>query len=132
MTSGGQLKLVGTLDKAPMPDFSSVDSGIGVGTLSPPQYIVRVKHNSGYQGVSFGDGDNYYSIVDRNNVSNLDFHMPRLNKLVTEVAPTPVTSEGAKDGAYLEAKRYPVFYRLGSGTQYIKEGAAWKTENIPR
>lgn len=114
-------ELVGTLDKAPMPDFSSVDSGIGVGTLIDPQYIVSVKHNSGYQGVSFGDGDNYYSIVDRNNASNLDFHMPRLNKLVTEVAPTPVTSEGAKDGAYLDSKRYPVFYRLGSGTQYIKD-----------
>lgn len=79
-----------------MPDFSSVDSGIGVATLIDPQYIVSVKHNGGYQGVSFGDGGNYYSIVDRNNASSLDFHAPRLNKLVIEVAPASLTEEGAK------------------------------------
>lgn len=73
-------ELVGKLDKAPMPDFSSVDSGIGVATLIDPQYVVSVKHNGGYQGVSFGDGDNYYSIVDRNNAPDLDFHIPRLNR----------------------------------------------------
>ncbi|WP_085044944.1 S6 family peptidase [Cronobacter sakazakii] len=113
-------ELVGTLDKAPMPDFSSVDSGIGVATLIDPQYIVSVKHNAGYQGVSFGDGGNYYSIVDRNNASSLDFHAPRLNKLVTEVAPASLTEEGAKNNAYLNKQRYPIFYRLGSGTQYNK------------
>ncbi|WP_105875149.1 S6 family peptidase [Cronobacter malonaticus] len=113
--------LVGTLDKAPMPDFSAVDSVMGVATLIDPQYIVSVQHNGGYQGVSFGDGKNYYSIVDRNNAGRLDFHIPRLNKLVTEVTPTPVTSQGAVNGAYLNKKRYPVFYRLGSGNQYIKD-----------
>lgn len=114
-------ELVGKLDKAPMPDFSSVDSGIGVATLIAPQYVVSVKHNGGYQGVSFGDGDNYYSIVDRNNAPDLDFHIPRLNKLVTEVTPTSITSQGAVSGAYLDKVRYPVFYRLGSGNQYIKD-----------
>lgn len=112
---------MGKLDKAPMPDFSSVDSGIGVATLIDPQYVVSVKHNGGYQGVSFGDGDNYYSIVDRNNAPDLDFHIPRLNKLVTEVTPTSITSQGAVSGAYLDKVRYPVFYRLGSGNQYIKD-----------
>ncbi|ENI9734288.1 hemoglobin-binding protease autotransporter Hbp, partial [Salmonella enterica subsp. enterica serovar Schwarzengrund] len=46
---------------------------------------------------------------------------PRLDKLVTEVAPTAVTAQGAVAGAYLDKERYPVFYRLGSGTQYIKD-----------
>ncbi|EFE8657156.1 hemoglobin-binding protease autotransporter Hbp, partial [Escherichia coli] len=59
--------------------------------------------------------------VDRNNAPSLDFHAPRLDKLVTEVAPTAVTAQGAVAGAYLDKERYPVFYRLGSGTQYIKD-----------
>ncbi|WP_157913737.1 S6 family peptidase, partial [Escherichia coli] len=86
-------KLVGRLDKAPMADFSSVSSN-GVATLVSPQYIVSVKHNGGYQSVSFGNGKNTYSLVDRNNHSSVDFHAPRLNKLVTEVIPSAVTSEG--------------------------------------
>ncbi|HDK0050162.1 TPA: autotransporter outer membrane beta-barrel domain-containing protein, partial [Escherichia coli] len=42
--------LVGTLDKAPMIDFSSVNVGsnMGVATLVNPQYVVSVKHNGGY------------------------------------------------------------------------------------
>ncbi|EPA9572342.1 temperature-sensitive protease autotransporter hemagglutinin Tsh/Hbp, partial [Escherichia coli] len=103
------------------PDFSAVDSEIGVATLINPQYIASVKHNGGYTNVSFGDGENRYNIVDRNNAPSLDFHAPRLGKLVTEVAPTAVTAQGAVAGAYLDKERYPVFYRLGSGTQYIKD-----------
>ena len=116
-----QGEFVGTLDKAAMPDFSAVDSEIGVATLINPQYIASVKHNGGYTNVSFGDGENRYNIVDRNNAPSLDFHAPRLGKLVTEVAPTAVTAQGAVAGAYLDKERYPVFYRLGSGTQYIKD-----------
>ncbi|EHP7496354.1 hemoglobin-binding protease autotransporter Hbp, partial [Escherichia coli] len=116
-----QGEFVGTLDKAAMPDFSAVDSEIGVATLINPQYIASVKHNEGYTNVSFGDGENRYNIVDRNNAPSLDFHAPRLDKLVTEVAPTAVTAQGAVAGAYLDKERYPVFYRLGSGTQYIKD-----------
>ncbi|HHO9649025.1 S6 family peptidase [Escherichia coli] len=119
---------VGTLDKAAMPDFSAVDSEIGVATLINPQYIVSVKHNGGYTNVSFGDGENRYNIVDRNNAPSLDFHTPRLDKLVTEVAPTAVTAQGAVAGAYLDKERYPVFYRLGSGTQYIKDSNGQLTQ----
>ncbi|MBB9171824.1 autotransporter outer membrane beta-barrel domain-containing protein [Escherichia coli] len=119
---------VGTLDKAAMPDFSAVDSEIGVATLINPQYIVSVKHNGGYTNVSFGDGENRYNIVDRNNAPSLDFHAPRLDKLVTEVAPTAVTAQGAVAGAYLDKERYPVFYRLGSGTQYIKDSNGQLTQ----
>ncbi len=113
-------KLVGRLDKAPMADFSSVSSN-GVATLVSPQYIVSVKHNGGYQSVSFGNGKNTYSLVDRNNHSSVDFHAPRLNKLVTEVIPSAITSEGTKANAYKDTERYTAFYRVGSGTQYTKD-----------
>ncbi|EKN3608785.1 S6 family peptidase [Yersinia enterocolitica] len=112
--------LVGRLDKAPMPNFSSVSTS-GVATLISPQYLASVKHNSGYKTVSFGSGGNSYSIVDRNNHSSVDFHAPRLNKLVTEVIPTAVTEEGITEGAYKNTERYTAFYRVGSGTQYIKD-----------
>lgn len=112
-------KLVGRLDKAPMADFSSVNSN-GVATLVSPQYIVSVKHNGGYQSVSFGNGKNTYSLVDRNNHSSVDFHAPRLNKLVTEVIPSAVTAEGTKANAYKDTERYTAFYRVGSGSQYIQ------------
>lgn len=116
-----QGELVGTLNKAEMPDFSSVNSGTGVATLINPQYVASVKHNGGYNNVSFGNGENQYNIVDRNNSPSLDFHAPRLDKLVTEVTPTEITEQGAVSGAYQNKNRYPVFYRLGSGTQYIKD-----------
>lgn len=112
-------KLVGRLDKAPMADFSSVSTS-GVATLVSPQYLVSVKHNGGYQNVSFGNGKNTYSIVDRNNHPSVDFHAPRLNKLVTEVIPSAVTAEGTKNNAYKNTERYTAFYRVGSGSQYIQ------------
>ncbi len=112
-------KLVGRLDKAPMADFSSVDKS-GVATLVSPQYIVSVKHNGGYQSVGFGNGKNTYSLVDRNNHPSVDFHAPRLNKLVTEVIPSAVTAEGTKIDAYKNSGRYTAFYRVGSGAQYIQ------------
>ena len=107
----------GVLDKAPMIDFSSVDK-IGVATLVNPQYVASVKHNGGYQSVRYG---NYtYTIVDRNNHWGLDFHVPRLNKIVTEVIPSEMTHAGTVNNIYKDKKRFPVFYRAGSGTQYIK------------
>ena len=113
--------LVGTLDKAAMPDFSPVNSGSGVATLINPQYVASVKHNGGYQNVSFGDGENRYNIVDRNEHGSQDFHAPRLDKLVTEVIPASVTEEGQKANAYANTERYTAFYRAGSGRQYIKD-----------
>ncbi len=122
-----QGELVGTLDKAAMPDFSSVNvkSHPGVATLINPQYIVSVKHNGGYTKVSFGDGENIYNIVDRNEHDTIDFHAPRLDKLVTEVAPATVTS--ASQAEILNSSEFPVFYRLGSGTQYIQDAEGNQT-----
>ncbi|EDX9923272.1 autotransporter outer membrane beta-barrel domain-containing protein [Salmonella enterica] len=113
--------VIGYLNNAPMPDFSSANHQSAVATLVSPQYIVSVKHNGGYQSVSFGDGENGYRLVDRNNQPGRDFHAPRLNKLVTEVEPSLMTQSGMVSGAYSDKNRYPAFYRVGSGTQEIKE-----------
>ncbi|HDO5801215.1 TPA: autotransporter outer membrane beta-barrel domain-containing protein [Salmonella enterica subsp. enterica serovar Typhimurium] len=112
--------IAGTLNKASMPDFSSANFGTAVATLISPQYIASVKHNGGYKGVSFGNSQNYYNIVNRNNHPSLDFHIPRLNKIVTEVAPADVTSAGTGRGIYSNQRRFPVFYRLGSGVQMTR------------
>ncbi|EMO7867635.1 autotransporter outer membrane beta-barrel domain-containing protein, partial [Citrobacter amalonaticus] len=118
--------LVTTLNKAPMIDFSSTDTN-GIGTLVAPQYIVSVKHNVGYNQVKYGySDDTTYTLVDRNNHWR-DFHTPRLNKVVTEVAPLDMTSAGIAQGTYQDNKRFPVFYRVGTGTQYVKDASGKPT-----
>lgn len=123
-----QGELVGTLNKGAMPDFSSVNvkSVPGVATLINPQYVASVKHNGGYNSVRFGDGENYYSIVDRNEHDSVDFHAPRLDKLVTEVVPATVTS--ASKTEILDSSKFSAFYRLGSGSQYIQDTEGSKTQ----
>ncbi|TNG92595.1 autotransporter outer membrane beta-barrel domain-containing protein [Pasteurellaceae bacterium USgator11] len=118
-------ELIGTLDKAPMIDFSA-SSKDGVGTLVAPQYSGSVKHNVGYTGLQFGGTGNNpdylrhtYQMVDRNNHSSLDYHTPRLHKYVTEVAPANIL--GLDRDAYLDQSRFPVLYRTGSGTQYVRD-----------
>lgn len=116
-----QGNIYSTLSHTPMIDFGSVDKGLSVATLVAPQYIVSVKHNSGYKSVKFGyNDDNNYILVDRNNGIR-DFHTPRLNKIVTEVAPTEVTDAGTATGTYKNQARFPVFYRVGTGMQYVKD-----------
>ncbi|ELC8117897.1 autotransporter outer membrane beta-barrel domain-containing protein [Escherichia coli] len=111
--------LSGYLDRAPMVDFSAVDQQLGVATLVSPQYVVGVKHNGSYTTVRFGYGDDTeYRIVDRNEHWR-DFHTPRLNKVVTEVIPVLLPEDGTRQGVWKDRLRYPVFYRTGSGTQYI-------------
>lgn len=134
-------KVVATLDKAPMIDFSS-NARTGFATLAFPQYIVSVKHNTGYKNVRFGYGDDTnYTLVSRNNYQGgLDFHLPRLNKIVTEVIPLDITNAGSANGTYQNQERFPVFYRVGTGTQYVMDkdgkpvriagGYAYKTGGI--
>ncbi|WGE31079.1 S6 family peptidase, partial (plasmid) [Edwardsiella tarda] len=110
--------IVGVLN-APMPDFSSSDLS-GISTLVSPQYLAGVKHNRGYTHVNFGYSTEGYNVIDRNNDPSRDFHAPRLNKLVTEVASVPFSPQGTEKGAYKNASRYTAFYRMGSGSQYIK------------
>lgn len=121
--SGGR---VGVLSGAPMPDFSAADRLLGVSTLVTPQYLFGVRHNRGYGRVEFGgSGSNpgyrrhTYLLIDRNNSDSIDIHAPRLDKLVTEVAPAAVPEAGMTASGFLDARRFPLFYRLGSGTQSV-------------
>lgn len=75
----------------PIPDFGASDDS-AVATLVAPSYIVSVAHNTGYGGVKFGNGAKYsvsYKIINRNvdPAPGKDFHIPRLNKVVTDIAP---------------------------------------------
>ena len=109
--------VLGTLSSVSMPDFSATDKS-GVATLVSPQFLSGVRHNGGYTSVSFGDGDNLYKLVSRNNASDMDIHTPRLDKLVTEVAPVDAATTGA---SFNNSNPYSAFYRLGSGSQLIKD-----------
>ncbi|HHE8819698.1 TPA: S6 family peptidase [Haemophilus influenzae] len=133
----------------PMIDFSVVDVNKRIGTLVDPQYIVSVKHAhkhindfyfghyNGHRDVS--DDENKYSVVTQNNVKpNEDWHvdkrlddynMPRLNKFVTEVAPTTPTLAGDDLETYKDKERYPSFVRVGAGTQFVYEKGADYVEN---
>ncbi|MCV6804061.1 S6 family peptidase [Achromobacter ruhlandii] len=115
------------LDRAPMIDFRVADT-TGIATLVAPQYVVSVKHNGGYTGVTFGyRGDTRYTLVNRNNHRWEDFHSPRLNKIVTEVAPIAMTDAGDAAGTYADLSRFPVFYRVGSGVQRVRDRAGVRT-----
>jgi len=116
--------LVDILDKAPMPDFSSVNT-FGIATLVNPQYLASVNHNDAfiYRNVYFGgrnqnpDYHRYnYTLVNRNPHPSLDFHLPRLDKIVTEVIPAEMNKAGPDD--FSNNKRFPVFYRIGGGNQF--------------
>ncbi|EDK14452.1 isopropylmalate isomerase large subunit [Haemophilus influenzae 22.4-21] len=125
----------------PMIDFSVVDVDKRIGTLVDPQYIVSVKHAhqymndfyfghyNGHRDVS--DDENKYSVVTQNNVNSSekwnvnkrldDYNMPRLNKFVTEVAPTTPTLAGDDLETYKDKEKYPSFVRVGAGRQLVYE-----------
>ncbi|HHF0427319.1 S6 family peptidase [Haemophilus influenzae] len=125
----------------PMIDFSVVDVNKRIGTLVDPQYIVSVKHahehiNDFYFGHYNGHRDvsndeNKYSVVTQNNDKPEekwdyqkrldDYNMPRLNKFVTEVAPTTPTLAGGGLETYKDKERYPYFVRVGAGRQLVYE-----------
>ncbi len=88
---------------------------------SKRNFVVSVKHNKAntYGKVIFGDGENRYNIVDRNEHDSVDFHAPRLDKLVTEVVPATVTS--ASQAEIVDSSKFSAFYRLGTGNQYIQD-----------
>lgn len=105
----------------PMPDFGAV-SRLGFATLISPSYIVSVAHNGGYEAVDFGADAKYravYSLINRNidpdyYTANIDFHVPRLNKVVTEAAPIPTVNN---IDVRNNPTRYKYFARVGAGTQ---------------
>jgi len=124
------------LHNLPMIDFSPVDIQMRVATLIDPQYVVSVKHNSGYKNVRFGIKtghsdipDDTYRLVDRNNDGppdiwwkydrrHEDYHSPRLHRFVTEVVPMPTTTAGTDPNTYMDTARFPYMLRVGAGTQF--------------
>lgn len=132
-----------------MIDFSAVDVNKRIGTLVDPQYIVSVKHAhqymndfyfghyNGHRDVS--DDENKYSVVTQNNDKPEekwdyqkrldDYNMPRLNKFVTEVAPTTPTLAGGGLETYKDKEKYPYFVRVGAGTQFVYEKDTYYTTN---
>lgn len=133
----------------PMIDFSVVDVNKRIGTLVDPQYIVSVKHAhqymndfyfghyNGHRDVS--DDENKYSVVTQNNVNPNenwhvdkrldDYNMPRLNKFVTEVAPTTPTLAGDDLETYKDKERYLSFVRVGAGRQLVYEKGSHHVED---
>lgn len=136
----------------PMIDFSVVDVNKRIGTLVDPQYIVSVKHahehiNDFYFGHYNGHRDvsndeNKYSVITQNNDKPEekwdyqkrldDYNMPRLNKFVTEVAPTTPTLAGGGLETYKDKERYPYFVRVGAGTQFVYEKGSYYVEKTTR
>ncbi|MDK4685433.1 S6 family peptidase [Kingella negevensis] len=121
-----------------MPDFSAALRNSAVATLIDPQYLVSVQHNGGYKTAEFGYAGNNpnqhvysYQLTDRNEFSRADpylfydYHAPRLHKLVTETAPAnvsrvnPYEVDNSKN-PYRDSKRFPVFIRMGGGTQFLR------------
>lgn len=82
--------------------------------------MAGVKHNRGYTTVKYGyDTGHTYKLIDRNEKSNRDYHTHRLNKVVTDVAPTKYKQD---DTLVQDWKnKYSMFARVGSGLQYILE-----------
>ncbi len=120
------------LNGAPMPDLSAT-SHIGTHTVFDPQYVVSVAHNErvGFRSMNFGiennsrhnDADRFnYMFVRLNTYPSYDgggvgdYYIPRLHKLVTEVAPIPIADLG-KEEDYTTKQKYSAFVRVGSGHQ---------------
>ncbi|MDO4698838.1 MAG: S6 family peptidase [Pasteurellaceae bacterium] len=126
----------------PMPDLRVANRGSAVATLFAPQYIMSVQHNIGYENVQFGAEINNhldlkhftYMLVDRNDYQGTefrhhDYHIPRLHKLVTEVAPVEHSTLSNQTIFYTgNRERFPAFARLGSGTQKIRHADGTEKE----
>ncbi|WP_342753884.1 S6 family peptidase [Pantoea sp. MBD-2R] len=101
----------------PMPDFGAVVSG-GYATLFSASYLASVQHNTGYKTVDFGNNAKYktiYKLINRNEYDVRDFHLPRLNKVVTEAAAIPsVVGTELRENP----DRYTWYARVGAGTQF--------------
>lgn len=140
-----QGKILGrVLNGIPMPDFRVSNRQTAIATLVHPQYVNSVKHNVGYGSIQFGNDTQNpeeqaytYRLVSRNPHPDYDYHLPRLNKLVTEISPAalssvPLLGNGQpKANAYLDTDRFPYFVRLGSGTQQVRKADGTRTRTAP-
>ncbi|WLI76779.1 S6 family peptidase [Kosakonia sp. H02] len=111
----------GILNKAPMPDFSSVDDRSGISTIIYPQYAVSVHHNPATHFANLSFGNENYHMVNRGNIPGNDFSIIRLNKVVTEVIPANIAPADMKPETFADVDRFTAFYRMGSGTQKVAD-----------
>ncbi|MGY4533339.1 IgA-specific serine endopeptidase [Pseudomonas sp. TE3786] len=127
--------LAGTLDKAPMPDWSSAVL-TAKSILVSPQYTLSATHNGSMVNlVAFGYSQPFnttdtriynYQVVARNPQPGMrDTVTPRLNKLVTEVYAMPIYTGAWAD--LTDKSRFPIFYREGNGYQYVQSADGTKT-----
>ncbi|WP_425022980.1 S6 family peptidase [Pantoea agglomerans] len=101
----------------PMPDFGMV-ADFGYSTLVAPSYVASARHNTGYKSVSFGKGAQYattYKLINRNESPSVDFHLPRLNKVVTDGTPIDAIEKTEMQNG--DVSRYSWYTRVGGGTQ---------------
>lgn len=127
----------------PMVDFSSTDRNYAIATAVTPHYLAGVAHNKGYQSVSFGhqgtnpDAHHFdYLVVNRNDENpnwggNTDYHLPRVHKLITEIVPVPMTTAGTTVSTYTNKNRFPLFLRVGSGSQKTRASNGTLTDIAP-
>lgn len=122
--------------KFPMPDLGSISRN-GFSTVLAPSYVVSVRHNPTYKTVDFGNGAQFrtfYTLINRNDHETADFHIPRVNKVITEAPSVPyISSYDLSD-----TRRYTMFARAGGGRQKqvnaetqefvtLSQAYAWKT-----
>ena len=107
-------ELSGYLDFA-MPDLSSV-SRRGFATLINPSYETTTRHVTALGSVSFGGPSAYssrYLFINRNQSAVQDNILPRLNKVVTEVAPIDYVERNELQKGH--GSRYIAYVRAGAG-----------------
>lgn len=126
----------------PIPDFGMVADKGNI-TLVGSSYMASVRHNT-YSingAIKFGNKAKFapsYYLINRNDstVSNIDFNLPRLNKVVTDAAPVAVVDKSTiRKG---DRNRYTWYTRVGAGYQlqvsddqksetWITDAYRWKT-----
>ncbi|MEH8138368.1 S6 family peptidase [Gallibacterium anatis] len=142
----------------PMPDLNIANKNGGFASLIDNAFVSSVQHNRGYGSVQFGDQDNKpdshtfdYLLTSRNEMTSgengylkkprayeTDYHVPRLHKLVTEVAPISVTDAFIENNDKENYNTYGIngsgrflsYVRVGSGDQSVYDLVENKITNI--
>lgn len=142
----------------PMPDLNIANKNGGFASLIDNAFVSSVRHNGGYGSVQFGDQDNKpdshtfdYLLTSRNEMTSgengylkkprayeTDYHVPRLHKLVTEVAPISVTDAFIENNDKENYNTYGIngsgrflsYVRVGSGDQSVYDLVENKITNI--
>lgn len=104
----------------PMPDFSMV-SDEGFSSFIAPSFVTGAKHIRYVLSLNLGNKARFaptYRGINYNDDPSRDFHLPRVNKVIVESAPTPYITE---EDFLANRSRYTVYARLGAGYQQIDD-----------